>query len=103
MPDFKVSLQGKALKCTVVLDAAALVGLEVPNGLAKAPVSVTAGGHSLTADLNAKSLRRAVTAIATAGGPENVTVIIQGNLQGDVLLEAGIVAQPKAPKVAAAA
>jgi hypothetical protein len=103
MPDFKVSLQGKALKCTVVLDPAALSGLEVPNGMAKAPVSITASGRTLTAELNAKSLRRAVTAIATAGGPDNVTVILQGILQGDVLLEAGIVAQPKAPKVAAAA
>jgi hypothetical protein len=52
--------------------------------------------------VNAKSLRRAVTAIA-AGGPDSVTLLLQGKMEGNVILEAGIAAQPKAQKAAAAA
>ena len=55
----------------------------------------------LTADLNAKSLRRCIATIGEAG-PDDVAVILQGKLEGNAVVEAGIVAQPKAPKAAAA-
>ena len=95
-----LKLHAKALKATVVLDAAALVGLVVPNGKPKFPVVVEAAGLNgrvLKAELNAKSLRRCVTAIQTAG-PESVAVVLSGRLEGDTLAEAGMVVQPKTPK-----
>ena len=52
----------------------------------------------LTPDLNAKSLRRCIATIGEAG-PDGVAVIL---LEGNAVVEAGIVAQPKAPKAAAA-
>lgn len=97
----KLELQSRALKATVVLDPAALAGVEVPNGLAKVTLSIVAGGRTITADVNAKSLRRCVAAIAE-NGPDGVAVVLQGKLEAnDALAEAGIAAQPKAPKAPA--
>lgn len=94
-------LSAKSLKVTVVLDPAALVGITVPDGQPKFPISLAAGGHVLQADLNAKSLRRCIAAIGEAA-PDGVAVVLQGRLEGEVILDAGISAQPRAPKVAAA-
>ena len=85
---------------TVVLDAAQLAGLEVPPGAAPQRFCVTVGNRRLTGQFNAKSLRKAVATIAEHG-PENVAVILQGKLEaGDVLAEAGIMAQVKQPRPA---
>jgi hypothetical protein len=93
-----VDLQSRAVKATVVLDPAALVGVEVPNGLAKVTLCILAGGRTITAEVNAKSLRRCVATIAE-NGPDGVAVVLQGKLEADdTLLEAGIAAQPKTPK-----
>jgi hypothetical protein len=72
----------------------------VPNGQAKFAVMIRVAGRTLTADLNAKSLRRAVTAV-NAAEPSTIAVVIQGRLEGDSILEPGIVAQAKTPKPAA--
>jgi hypothetical protein len=96
----ELKLESRALKVTALLDPAALVGVEVPNGLSKAKLLITVGGRIVTAEVNAKSLRRAVTTIAT-GGPDSVTLLLQGKLEGNVIIEAGIAAQPKAQKAAA--
>jgi hypothetical protein len=86
------------LKASVVLDPAALAGVEVPNGLSKVTLRVAVPGKTIVAEVNAKSLRRTVAAIAAAG-PNGVAVVLQGKLEpGDVLTEAGIAAQPKTPK-----
>jgi hypothetical protein len=99
----ELKLESRALKVTAVLDPAALAGIEIPNGTSKVTLRIAVGGRTVTAEVNAKSLRRAVTAI-NAAGPENVAVIIQGKLEANnVLAEAGIAAQPKAQKVAVAA
>ena len=74
----------------------------MPNGQAKFAVMIRVAGRTLTADLNAKSLRRAVTAV-NATEPSTIAVVIQGRLEGDSILEAGIVAQAKTPKLAAEA
>jgi hypothetical protein len=83
-----------------LLDPAALVGVEVPNGLSKATLRITVGGRRVTAEVNAKSLRRAVTAI-NATGPDSVAVVVQGELDESIITEADISAQPKAQKAAA--
>ena len=52
----------------------------------------------VSVDLNAKSVRKVLATIGEHG-PDGVAVIVQGKLMaGDVLAEAGIVANPKAPK-----
>ncbi len=53
----------------------------------------------LSAELNAKSLRKCITVIEAAGSA-GANVILQGKLEGDALMEAGIVATPKTPKPA---
>jgi hypothetical protein len=96
----ELKLESRALKVTTLLDPTALVGVEVPNGLSKATLRVTVGGHTVTAEVNAKSLRRAVTTITTEG-PDSVTLLLQGKLEGNVITEASIATQPNAQKVAA--
>jgi len=98
-----MSLTAKAIKATLVLDPAAVLLLAVPEGQSKITVRIAVGGRTVTADLNAKSLRRCIGAIKEAGA-DGVAVVLQGRLDpGDVLVEAGIVAQPKLPKPAVAA
>jgi hypothetical protein len=94
-------LESRALKVTAVLDPAAIAGITVPNGTAKFAVKLRVAGRTLSADLNAKSLRRCVIAVQAAeeGG---VAVVLQGRLEGDAIVDAGITAQPRPPKPTAA-
>ena len=98
----RLRLSAKSLKCTVVLDASQLTGFEVPNGQPRVAFTIDVGGRAITGEFNSKSLRRVVTAIAEHG-PEGVAVIAQGRLAVDQLEDAGIVAQPKTPKVSESA
>lgn len=94
-------LEAKSLKATVVLDAAAVASIQVQN-VPKTTLSVTVAGRVVRADLNSKSLRRAIAAIAEAG-PDNMAVILSGRLEaGDVLVDAGVAAQPRTAKPAVA-
>ena len=94
----ELKLESRALKASLVLDPAALAGVEVPNGLSKVTQRVAVPGKTIVAEVNAKSLCRTVAAIAAAG-PNGVAVVLQGKLEpGDVLTEAGIAAQPQTPK-----
>src|SRR5689334_21949645 len=97
-----MNLEGKALKVSTLLDPAAVAALTVPNGQPRISLQVSVSGRTLTADLNAKSLRRCIAAISAAE-PGGVAVVLQGTLDGNMIREAGIVAQPKTPKLAAAA
>lgn len=92
----------RALKTTVVLDPSAVGKVTVPNGVPQVAIQVMVGGRIVKANLNAKSLRRAVTRINEIG-VEDCAVILQGRLEaGDLLVDAGIAAQPKAPRPSAA-
>jgi hypothetical protein len=54
--------------------------------------------RKLTADIATKSLRKAQTAIREAGA-DGVALVLQGCLlEGDIVAEAGLSAQPKAAK-----
>jgi hypothetical protein len=102
MTKMEIKLESRALKASFVLDPAVLAGVEVPHGLAKVTLNVAVPGKTIVAEVNAKSLRRTVAAIAAAG-PDGVAVVLQGRLEaGNTLAEAGVVAQPKTPKAAAA-
>jgi hypothetical protein len=95
MPD-PARLTARSIKLTVVLDATqALAAVQEPAGIGRVPIEIEAAGRKLTASLNPKSARKVLAAIAAAQ-PENVAVILQGKLgAGDVIEEAGLIAQPK--------
>ena len=98
----ELKLESRALKASVVLDPAVLADVVVPNGLAKVTLRVAVPDKTIVAEVNAKTLRRTIAAI-TAAGPDAVAVVLQGRLEpGDILAEAGIAAQLKTPKAAAA-
>lgn len=60
----------------------------------------TADGRTVSADVAAKAVRKAQAVIAEHG-TDGVAALLQGKLgRGDVLLEAGRVAQAKVPKPA---
>jgi hypothetical protein len=105
MPDTN-TLTAKSLKATVVLDAAQVPGLSAPDGKPRCLVRINIAGRTISADLNAKSARKAIATIREAG-PEACAVILQGKLQPDnTLAEAGLTVQLKtkaeAPALAAA-
>jgi hypothetical protein len=93
-----MKLEGKALKVSTLLEPAAVAALVVPNGKPRIVLQVSVSGRTLTADLNAKSLRRCIAAIEAAE-PGCIAVLLQGTLDGNTIQEAGIVAQPKTPKM----
>jgi hypothetical protein len=91
-------LNARALKCTVVLDPAEVAQLVAPDGKPRVVIDIRLPDRRLSADLNAKSVRRTIATIGEHG-PDGVTVVVQGKLVGDTISEAGIMAQPKgAPK-----
>jgi hypothetical protein len=94
------ALTARSLKCTVVLDPAEVVAIPVKDGLPRVLLRIRLPDRTVTADLAAKSVRRAQATIREHGEP-GVAAIIQGKLvAGDVLQEAGLAVQPKAPKAA---
>ena len=79
-------LNARALKCTVVLDPAEVAQIVAPDGKPRTLIAIRLPDRRVSADLNAKSVRKAVATI------------------GDAITEAGIVAQPKVrPQTAAVA
>ena len=71
-----LNLTAPALKCSVVLPPAALIGVVVPDGVPRVTLRIQIDKRNLTASVAAKSVRRAIVAIADAG-PENVAVVLQ--------------------------
>ena len=90
----------RSLKTTLVLDATSFVGLEMPNGQPKFGIQVNIAGRTVTASVNAKTVRKVVSTVAESG-PDMVAVILQGALALDnTLTDAGITAQMKQQKPA---
>ena len=95
------NLTARALKCTLVLDPAQLAELVVRDGVPRVELRIEVDGRLVTTDIAAKSARKALATVREHG-PDGVMAILQGKLgKGDVLLEAGLVVQPKVPKAAA--
>jgi hypothetical protein len=100
----QIKLQGKQVKATVVIDPASLLAaagaIGVVNG--RVELRVAAGDRTVSADISAKALRKALAAV-TDFGADGCALILQGRLDpGDALAEAGLVAQAKVPKPAVA-
>ena len=73
-------LNARALKCTVVLDAAGLVD---PGSSARVVLQIAvAGGRTVTADVASKSVRKCKATIAEHGVDKTV-LLIQGRLEGN--------------------
>jgi hypothetical protein len=85
------TLSAKSLKATLVLTPAEVLSLSAPDGKPRCVVRVhVAGSRTVTADLNAKSVRKAIATIREAGA-DNVACILQGRLGAkDELLDAGL-------------
>jgi hypothetical protein len=98
----KLTLNARALKITVPLDAMEVRTLPDPGGQARCQLAITCEGKVYTADIATKSIRKAKSTIA-ANGVENVFAMIQGKLKGSEITDAGLVAQIKTPKLAAVA
>ena len=95
-------LTAKALKVTMVMDPNQVVNIPTPEGKPRCMIRVSVAGRVVTADLNAKSVRKAIATIREAG-PDNVACILQGKLLADnSIAEAGLAAQLKTPKPAEA-
>ena len=75
--------------------------LVAPDGTPRVAIDIRLPDRRVIAELNAKSVRRALATISEHGS-DSVAVIIQGKLVGDTISEAGIVAQPKVKPQAAA-
>jgi len=85
------------------LDTATLLAVPVRDGQPRTVLNVRLPDRTVSADLNTKSVRKAIAAI-TEFGPDGCSAIIQGRLNaGDIIVEAGLVVQPKMAKVPAAA
>jgi hypothetical protein len=92
-------LSAKALKTVLVLDPAAVQAFRLPPGDIRTTITINVAGRTVTADLASKSIRKCAAAIAEHG-VDGVAVVLQGKLlSGDVLSEAGLVVQLKAPAV----
>ena len=90
-------LNARALKCTIVLDAAEVAQIVAADGKPRTVIAIRLPDRRVSADLNAKSVRKAAAAIGEHG-PDGVAAIPSPR--------AGIVAQPKAkvrPQAVAAA
>ena len=90
------TLNAKSLKATLVLAPAEVLSLSAPDGKPRCIVRVNvAGDRTITADLNAKSVRKTIATIRDAG-PENVACILQGKLNADnTLVDSGFTVQLK--------
>jgi hypothetical protein len=95
------TLNARSLKVTLVLDPAELLALPAPpDGKPRYSIRITVGGRTLTADLSAKSIRKAIAAIREHGA-DGVAAILQGKLAtSDSIEEAGLTVQPRVAKPA---
>jgi hypothetical protein len=97
------TINARSIKCTLVLDAAELLNIAVPDaGPQRITLSIQTPDRTVTADLASESIRKAQAAIRE-NGADGVACVLQGKLAGpagDQIIEAGLVAQPKGPSAA---
>jgi hypothetical protein len=75
------------LKVVAVVDPAELLDVPVPDGKPRVELTIHLPQGSVTADLSAKSVRRAI-ALVREHGPEAVAAIVQGRLSGSQIAAA---------------
>jgi hypothetical protein len=93
----RIETTARALKVSLVLDPTTLSGLTIPDGTGRVVLAIRLPDRTVTADIAAKGVRRAVAAIGEHG-PDGVALVLSGRLDGGAIAEAGLSAMPKAPK-----
>jgi hypothetical protein len=92
------TLTAARLKVTLTLNAAELLAITASKGKPRITLRIRLPDRTITAEIAAKSLRKAQTAIREAGA-DNIALVLQGHLvAGDRVAEAGLSAQPRSPK-----
>jgi hypothetical protein len=100
LPPRPGTLTAARLKVFLTLNAAELNTIAAPEGRPRVSLCIRLPDRTITAEIAAKSLRKAQTAIRDVGA-DNLALVLQGRLiAGDVVAEAGLSAQPKAAKPA---
>lgn len=95
-PAGAVKLTARALKVSVTLDPAQVAAIPLRDNAPAPPFVVAVDGRRLRSQVTAKSLRKVLAMIAEHGPATVVT--LQGKLaEGDVIAEAGLVAQVRQP------
>jgi hypothetical protein len=90
----------RTVKVTVPLDPHEIAALVVPNGQPRFVLTIRLPDRTITADLNAKAVRRAIATIAEHGA-DAVACMITGRLDGSRIGEAGLVVNVKASRAPA--
>ena len=98
---FELTVRTKALKVTATLDPEDLLGVRVPDQ-PRIRLRLQLPSQVVTAEVNAQSLRKVVAAIE-ASAPDSLVVVVQGELEGGAIVEAGISAVSRVPKLEPAA
>jgi hypothetical protein len=88
------------LKVVALLDPAELLDVVGLEGKPRFVLTIRLPDRTVTADLNTKSVRRAITSIREQGA-DAVAAVLQGRLSGNAITEAGLSVQPKGPRKAA--
>jgi hypothetical protein len=92
------TLTAARLKVTIKLDASELIAVRARDGKERITLRIRLPDRTVTAEITAKSLHKAQTAIRETGA-DSIALVLQGHLvRGDVIAEAGLSAQPKAAK-----
>ena len=90
------TLTAQRLKVTLVLNADELRAVPAPDGKPRVTLRIPLPDRKLSADIAAKSLRKAQAAIRDAGA-DAVALVLQGCLvEDDMIAEAGLSAQLEA-------
>jgi hypothetical protein len=100
LPPRRGTLTAARLKVTTTLNATELLAITAPENQPRITLRIRLPDRAVTAEIAAKSLRKAKTAIREAGA-DNIALVLQGRLTaGDVIAEAGLFARPGAAKPA---
>ena len=94
------TLTASRLRVPTTLDATELPAITAPEGKPRVGLRIRLPDRTVTAEIAAKSLRKAQTGVRE-GGADYDAFVLQGRLgAGDVIAEAELSAQPKAAKPA---
>lgn len=92
------TLTASRLKVTTMLNADELLGITAPDNKPRITLRVRLPDRTISADIAAKSLRKAQATIRETG-VDNMVLRLQGRLAaGDDIADAGLSEQPKAAK-----
>ena len=91
MPEIRA--KARRLKATLLLDLAPFAALKIAELVgARTALVIEVGDRKVRADIATKSLRKACVTLAEHG-PEATVLVLQGELVGDRIDGAGLVAQ----------